>query len=256
MYWKKHSRNTCWPKKQTRAQVWITQWEHDLVCCMGSSLHFGWTIIYPVYFSVIDLGAFHAFDKDGDGIIKLNVLEVNCFMLVFLTRHPSTTLLIPSTVSHIQVGLIFNSFSSLVAAAHHVRLTSRRALTKDLLQIAVLSNELHPSPITNEHFARFLLCSPKIKRAWKNEDTATLQQAKQCLLPVPTAVVSPGHLHSTMRINLLMTVFRFSCMLRHSIHLNSVYIDSWKHRLYSQYRSGKTGSGSELCKSKVSPTTL
>uniref|UniRef100_A0A8B9VUT7 Calpain-3 n=1 Tax=Anas zonorhyncha TaxID=75864 RepID=A0A8B9VUT7_9AVES len=31
--------------------------------------------------------AFHAFDKDGDGIIKLNVLEVNCFMPVFLTYH-------------------------------------------------------------------------------------------------------------------------------------------------------------------------
>uniref|UniRef100_A0A8B9DVP2 Calpain-3 n=1 Tax=Anser cygnoides TaxID=8845 RepID=A0A8B9DVP2_ANSCY len=31
--------------------------------------------------------AFHAFDKDGDGIIKLNVLEVNCFMPVFLTHH-------------------------------------------------------------------------------------------------------------------------------------------------------------------------
>uniref|UniRef100_A0A672TQH6 Calpain-3 n=1 Tax=Strigops habroptila TaxID=2489341 RepID=A0A672TQH6_STRHB len=29
--------------------------------------------------------AFHAFDKDGDGIIKLNVLEVNCFIPVFLT---------------------------------------------------------------------------------------------------------------------------------------------------------------------------
>ncbi|NXX06803.1 CAN3 protein, partial [Larus smithsonianus] len=29
--------------------------------------------------------AFHAFDKDGDGIIKLNVLEVNWFMPVFLT---------------------------------------------------------------------------------------------------------------------------------------------------------------------------
>ncbi|KAF1654958.1 Calpain-3, partial [Aptenodytes patagonicus] len=29
--------------------------------------------------------AFHAFDKDGDGIIKLNVLEVNWFVPVFLT---------------------------------------------------------------------------------------------------------------------------------------------------------------------------
>uniref|UniRef100_A0A8C3PYU0 Calpain-3 n=1 Tax=Chrysolophus pictus TaxID=9089 RepID=A0A8C3PYU0_CHRPC len=32
-----------------------------------------------------------------------------------------------------------------MAAAHHVCLTSRRAFIKDLLQIAVLSNELHPS---------------------------------------------------------------------------------------------------------------
>ncbi|NWQ77968.1 CAN3 protein, partial [Columbina picui] len=30
--------------------------------------------------------AFHAFDKDGDGIIKLNVLEVNYFMPLFLTQ--------------------------------------------------------------------------------------------------------------------------------------------------------------------------
>uniref|UniRef100_A0A8C4UFP5 Calpain-3 n=1 Tax=Falco tinnunculus TaxID=100819 RepID=A0A8C4UFP5_FALTI len=30
--------------------------------------------------------AFHAFDKDGDGIIKLNVLEVNSFTLLFLTQ--------------------------------------------------------------------------------------------------------------------------------------------------------------------------
>uniref|UniRef100_A0A8B9NPY1 Calpain-3 n=1 Tax=Accipiter nisus TaxID=211598 RepID=A0A8B9NPY1_9AVES len=34
--------------------------------------------------------AFHAFDKDGDGIIKLNVLEVNCFMPVFLTQGHNT----------------------------------------------------------------------------------------------------------------------------------------------------------------------
>lgn len=44
-------------------------------------------LIYSIYFSSIVLGAFHAFDKDGDGIIKLNVLEVNCFMPVFLTYH-------------------------------------------------------------------------------------------------------------------------------------------------------------------------
>uniref|UniRef100_A0A8B9FBF1 Calpain-3 n=1 Tax=Amazona collaria TaxID=241587 RepID=A0A8B9FBF1_9PSIT len=34
--------------------------------------------------------AFHAFDKDGDGIIKLNVLEVNYFTTVFLTQCHTT----------------------------------------------------------------------------------------------------------------------------------------------------------------------
>uniref|UniRef100_A0A8C3TY47 Calpain-3 n=1 Tax=Catharus ustulatus TaxID=91951 RepID=A0A8C3TY47_CATUS len=34
--------------------------------------------------------AFHAFDKDGDGIIKLNVLEVNCFMRICLTQCHNT----------------------------------------------------------------------------------------------------------------------------------------------------------------------
>lgn len=32
-------------------------------------------------------GAFNAFDKDGDGIIKLNVLEVSPTVFLLLTRY-------------------------------------------------------------------------------------------------------------------------------------------------------------------------
>lgn len=35
-----------------------------------------------IFFPHVPSGAFHAFDKDGDGIIKLNVLEVTTFVLM------------------------------------------------------------------------------------------------------------------------------------------------------------------------------
>lgn len=58
--------------------IWFPVWEH---------LYSHSNLIYSLYFCFLTSGAFHAFDKDGDGIIKLNVLEVNCFMRVCLTHN-------------------------------------------------------------------------------------------------------------------------------------------------------------------------
>lgn len=62
-----------------------------LACC--SVFFLLWLFVYfPLY---VPLGAFHAFDKDGDGIIKLNVLEVIIATLVCSSTYSCTTQLFP-----------------------------------------------------------------------------------------------------------------------------------------------------------------
>lgn len=77
------------PQVNTCASLHFTA-EAPFEFLSGNHLYSHSNLIYSMYFCFLTLGAFHAFDKDGDGIIKLNVLEVNCFMTVYLTQCHNT----------------------------------------------------------------------------------------------------------------------------------------------------------------------